>query len=217
MKSPFGASEQHQYFLEIEALFNSLRGSAALLSPADWKIAKGWFDRGLPIGVVRSALENVFVRRRERDQTRSVQSLSYCESAVDNAFRHLQELGYGTHDAEEVPKSINERLARLVESLKAYGATHAAAIMACGEGASDPAEVERRLTDLERRLTQVAWASLSDADRALKDEQIEARVLDATQALRSRLDPETHQRTVVRTRERLEKELAETPRLSLFL
>ncbi len=218
--NPFATSDGHQYFLEVEAAFNALRGSAALLSPADWRVVKGWRERGIPVNVVRAALENVFKRRMERGESNRVQSLSYCQSAVDNAFAHLKELGFGTHAVPET-KSIEQRLDVLVETLGAFGKSHEVQIRASGRQADgepelDPAQVERNLVKLEETLAEQALLALTGTQREALVSSLDQHVLAATKGLESRLDSDTLERTRSRTRIRLLKELIGHPALSLF-
>jgi len=68
------------YFLKIEALFSELRGRSALLSPADYQLAKGWFDRGVPLSCVLNGIRNAY-------STKEVHSLSYCRWAVQREWK----------------------------------------------------------------------------------------------------------------------------------
>src|SRR5260370_40504073 len=58
--------EDHAYFLAIEDHFVRLRGAPLLLSPADWHAARRWHQQGIPLELVRRALEGGVPRRRGR-------------------------------------------------------------------------------------------------------------------------------------------------------
>ena len=54
------SSPEQLYFLAIEKVFVELRGSPLYLSPKDWKIARGWYDGGIPIEWVERTLREIF-------------------------------------------------------------------------------------------------------------------------------------------------------------
>ncbi|HTQ81557.1 MAG TPA: hypothetical protein VMM92_16285, partial [Thermoanaerobaculia bacterium] len=60
-----GEAEEHAYFEAVEEIFVGLRGAPLLLSPADWQVARRWQREGVPLSLVRGALEEVFAKRRE--------------------------------------------------------------------------------------------------------------------------------------------------------
>jgi hypothetical protein len=117
------ASADQEYFRAVEELFVSLRGAPMLLSPVDWQIARSWRRRGIPLAVLREALEGVFTRRRERGTTSRVNSLRYCAAAVEKAWRAQLELGraagpeQGASPALASPLAVGELLERLARDL----------------------------------------------------------------------------------------------------
>ncbi len=60
------AAAGHGYFRMIEETFIRLRGSPLLLSPADYQVAKSWFEADIPLDVVCKTLEKLFNRLSER-------------------------------------------------------------------------------------------------------------------------------------------------------
>src|SRR3954462_8488132 len=82
----------HAYFQAIEEIFVELRGAPLLLSPADWQGARRWHGEGVPFELVRSTLEEVFARRKERGARGKISSLGYCAPAVEGAWGELKDL-----------------------------------------------------------------------------------------------------------------------------
>ncbi len=80
------------YFSEIEAAFAAQRGQAYRLSPLDWALIESWRKTGIPLPVVLRGLAKAFAARAEaaarqpKGRPRPVQSLSYCQPAVEEAF-----------------------------------------------------------------------------------------------------------------------------------
>src|SRR3954453_16361708 len=81
----------HAYFQAVEEIFVQLRGAPLLLSPVDWQVARRWHREGVPLDLVRSTLEEVFAKRRERGAKGRISSLRYCAPAVEAAWADLRE------------------------------------------------------------------------------------------------------------------------------
>jgi hypothetical protein len=111
-----GAADQ-AYFLAVEDIFVRLRGAPLLLSPADWQAARRWHRQGVPLEVVREALEEVFARRRERGAKGRISSLRYCGPAVEAAWeRHSDLAAHGERAPAEAFDAAG-RLRRLAAAL----------------------------------------------------------------------------------------------------
>src|SRR3954471_18904178 len=82
----------HAYFQAIEEIFVALRGAPLLLSPADWQVSRRWHRDGIPLDLIRSALQEVFARRKERGAKGKISSLRYCAPAVEAAWAERREL-----------------------------------------------------------------------------------------------------------------------------
>jgi hypothetical protein len=173
--------EDHAYFLAIEDHFVRLRGAPLLLSPADWQVARRWHRQGIPLELVRRALEEVFARRRERGAKGRISSLRYCAPAVEAAWTERSELtAPGARVAAEAFDAAS-RLASLAAALPHVGGgravlpdapalaglrTELAALAGAG---LDPQAIEERLAELDRRTLDGALAALAPADRAALD------------------------------------------------
>jgi hypothetical protein len=145
-------SPEHAYFRAIEETFIRLRGAPLLLSPADWRVASGWYSEGIPLAVVARALEEVFARRRERSARGRIQSLRYCAPAVAAAWEEIRSLTAPGRQAEAEPLLVAPRLAALAAALP--------------EGLADRRRWGRRITSLAGGTEEVE-AALARLDREL--------------------------------------------------
>jgi hypothetical protein len=75
-----------EYFSDIEQTFVRRRGANLFLSPKDWALIESWKERGIPLHIAISAIEDVFDgRERQREQGR-ISSLGYCTQAVEQRY-----------------------------------------------------------------------------------------------------------------------------------
>lgn len=169
----------HAYFQAIEEIFVELRGAPLLLSPADWQVARRWHREGVPLDLVRSTLEEVFAKRKERGAKGKISSLRYCAPAVEAAWADLRELTAPARRAEAPAFEVAPRLQALAVSLP--GREELATRIAGLSG--DPQEVEERLAALDRQMLDQAWDGLDGEGRS----EVEAAVEKTLASLASRL------------------------------
>jgi hypothetical protein len=169
----------HAYFQAIEEIFVELRGAPLLLSPADWQVARRWHREGIPLDLVRSTLEEVFAKRKERGAKGKISSLRYCAPAVEAAWADLRELTAPAHRAEAPAFEVAPRLAALAASLP--GRENLATQVTHLSG--DPQEVEERLAALDRQMLDQAWEGLDGEGRS----EVEAAVEKTLASLAGRL------------------------------
>ncbi len=200
--------ESHAYFRAIEEAFIRLRGSPLLLSPADWQIARGWHERGIPLDFVCRALETFFEARRERGVESRVRSLRYCAPAVEEAWREVSELTAAGRRVEAAPLDVAGRLEALARALP-EPAGLAERIRAL-EG--DVESVERALAELDSGVLSAAETALSEADRA----SIAAAAERGLAALAERLTDEEIEIQRQRLRRQALRRRLGLPVLSLF-
>ncbi|HEX9941752.1 MAG TPA: hypothetical protein VGG03_07035 [Thermoanaerobaculia bacterium] len=202
----------HAYFQAVEEIFVELRGAPLLLSPADWQVARRWHREGVPLGLVRRALEEVFARRKERGAKGRISSLRYCAPAVEAAWAELRDLTAPGHRAEAPAFEVPPRLASLAAALPGdlpNRETLAARIIALD---GDPQEVEDRLSALDREMLAAAAAGL--------DEETLAEVGSAVEKTLASLGGHLPAEELERSRERLSRQALRRrlglPVLSLF-
>jgi hypothetical protein len=173
------SSADQLYFRAVEELFVGLRGAPMLLSPADWRVASSWRRRGIPLTIVREALEGVFEKRRERGASRRVNSLRYCAGAVEKAWREVSELGQLAASAEgasgvtattPVPTLLERLAASLPATLPAVEAWRARVLALVG----DAETVEGQLAALDTELLRSLEAELPAAERTVLQEAARA-------------------------------------------
>ena len=93
------------YFTEVEEEFVRRRGKQMLISPLDWALVESWKDAGIPLHIVLRAINEAFDAYDARGQKfRKVNSVFYCQQAVESAFaeyRLAQVGGDQTSEASE--------------------------------------------------------------------------------------------------------------------
>lgn len=203
--------EDHAYFEAIEEIFVGLRGAPLLLSPADWQVASRWHREGIPLDLVRRALEEVFNRRKERGAKGKISSLRYCAPAVEAAWSDLRELTAPGERTEAPAFDLGSRLRSLAAALPGIPTSERFRGRIAGL-AGDPQGVEEELARLDREMLAAAEESLDPEGRA----DIEAAVEKTLAALGGRVPAEE----IVRSRERLSHQVLRRrlglPVLSLF-
>lgn len=175
--------EDHAYFQAVEEIFVRLRGAPLLLSPADWQVARRWHREGVPLDLVRRALEEVFEKRKERGAKGKISSLRYCAPAVEAAWADTRELIAPGERLEAPPFDPSARLRNLAAALPADlpGRDEFQARMVSLSG--DPQVIEEQLAALDRELLKATETSLDGAGRA----EVDAAVEKTLATLRGRL------------------------------
>jgi hypothetical protein len=72
------------YAREIERHWNALMDGPVVLSPRDWERIRDWHERGIPMQIVREAMDSVAERRT---RARAPRGLGRVASAVEEAWR----------------------------------------------------------------------------------------------------------------------------------
>jgi len=223
--------EDHAYFLAIEDHFVRLRGAPLLLSPADWQVARRWHRQGIPLELVRRALEEVFARRRERGAKGRISSLRYCAPAVEAAWTEHSELAAPGARVEAEAFDAASRLAALAAALPGgagRGGRPAAAapglagprglaglraeLAALADSGLDAQAIEERLAELDRRTLDGALAALGAEERAALDATLDK----AMGAVAGRLAAAEIDRARGRLARQVLRERLGLPMLSLF-
>lgn len=204
--------EDHAYFQAIEEIFVRLRGAPLLLSPADWQVARRWHRDGVPLDLVRRALEEVFAKRKERGAKGKISSLRYCAPAVEAAWEELRELTAPGERLEAPAFDPSSRLRALAAALpldlpgREGLATRMVAL------AGDPQEIEEGLAALDREMLATVAVSLEDSTRG----EVEAAVEKTMAGLRGRLSAEELERSRERLTWQVLRQRLALPVLSLF-
>jgi len=204
--------DDHAYFQAIEEIFVALRGSPLLLSPADWHVARRWHREGIPLDLIRGALQEVFAKRKERGAKGKISSLRYCAPAVDAAWEERRELSTPGERAEAPELDLELRLHALAAALPegCPGRETLAGRIAALTG--DPQRIEEALAALEHEMLAAAAAALDGTARG----EIEAAVEKTLAALRGRLPAEELERSRERLTAQVLRQRLRLPVLSLF-
>lgn len=205
-------SEDHDYFQAIEEIFVRLRGAPLLLSPADWQVARRWHRDGVPLDLVRKALEEVFAKRKERGARGRISSLRYCAPAVEAAWAELRELTAPGERLEAPAFDPSLRLQSLSAALppELAGRDGLSARIVALTG--DPPEIEEKLATLDQEMLAAAAASLDKAARS----EVEAAVEKTVAGLRGRLPADELERSRERLTWQVLRQRLGLPVLSLF-
>lgn len=207
------------YFSTIEAEFIRRRGTPFLLSPKDYALARRWFALGIPLEDVTAGIADAFDRREAREASGRVNSLSYCEGAVLEAWERRASGRVGKAAAPPETEDVTARLAAIETALDALAPRFASA----AEGArrtlarlrasgKSPEQVERSLGRAEKTLLREVDALLSDEERAAIVRDVDVRLGSGTDSMRDSALERTRE---VLVRQRLRSAFS-VPRLSLL-
>lgn len=208
-----------EYFETIEEEFIRLRGAPLLLSPADWRLADGWRQEGVPLFLVLESIRMVFERRAERQaaspeaQQRRVGSLRYCRPAVEKAWAEYRELG-GASARRPRPAAIDvrARLQALADAIPPAAGDIESWRRRLLELQGPAPAVEDRLVGLDSELVDRAFELLPRPDR----ETLKAEAEVALGRMAGRVAPERLVELRRRMVRRLVRERLGLPLLSLF-
>ncbi len=207
------AAEDHAYFRTLEEAFLGLRGSATLLSAADWQVAREWRRAGVPAELVIEVMRALFARQRERAPKRGISSLRYFRAAVAAAWEEALALQAGGDRVVTAPEpSVAERLAALSALLPAElpGREDLASALAALSGSVEAVEPE--LAKLDAQTLARLGAGLDDVGRRAIDDEV-ARALAP---LGSRLSAAAREAAATRLRGQALRRRFGVPLLSLF-
>lgn len=204
-----------QYFQAIETTFLLLRGAPLLLSPSDYRVARGWHRDGVPLDLVLRKLEEFFERHRERDDPKKVWGLRQCRPLVDAAWKGLRELTAPGERAEAAePLELEPRLAALARSLPEGlpGRDDLARRIVALADRVDPRRVEERLGALEEEAVDALLVALPPGERNTLEAEVDASLA----ALADRVPREEAERAEDRLLRQRVRRRAGLPTLSLF-
>jgi len=148
--------EQFNYFREIEGAFVRRRGRNLLLSPVDWALIESWEQKGVPLRIVLSTIDEVFDHvDSDPAKAASIRSLSYCKDAVEARYRTWREgnVGEDSGEVEPVPQEVFD---------------HGESESESGSVDPDAGHLARALGVLEKVMPLLEGAALEAADAARK-------------------------------------------------
>lgn len=102
---------RNNYFQKIEVLFGTLRGRSLLLSPADYQLARTWFERGIPLSCVLRGIRTAYFKKlaESDDPEEEVRSLSWCRWAVQREWKEYKVIPSQSEDRESERLAEGER------------------------------------------------------------------------------------------------------------
>jgi hypothetical protein len=200
---PAADSDEKSYFTSIEAEFIRVRGTPFLLSPKDFALMRRWRRAEIPLEDVLCGIEEAFARRAERGVAGRINSLSYCEGAVLEAWerRASARVGRGgsaepsARDAEAAFAELNRRLEDFAEAQPRFrdAANRAQASLSRIQSRSAPLEErEQSLARLEKKLLREVESGLSEKEQNAIEADVDRRlapemgIMEAAAANRTR-------------------------------
>lgn len=212
----FPRSEDQAYFRQLEEHFLALRGSPLTLSELDSRLAKSWFEEGIPVELVCRTIEEVFEKRRSAGKDK-VSSLRYLKSAVARAWKRHQEMnatveGQAASHVAEPSLDLPARLGRLADSLPEALPEIDRWREEIRSLGGDPEQIEEALAELDTRVLRESEAHLGPEQH----QEVEARLTAALEALATRLPRDELERASASLREQILRKWLGLPILSLF-
>jgi hypothetical protein len=211
-------AEGSEYFTAIETEFIRRRGTPFLLSPKDYALARRWFELGIPAADVCLGIAEAFDRREERGASARVNSLSYCEGAVLEAWERRASARVGRPASEE-ESEVAPRLTELARSLGAVDPRFADPVAAARraierlpDSGKSPEQTESSLSRIEKKLLREIEESLSVPEREAIRAEVESRLARDADGMDERALRRTRD---VLARQRL-RAIHRVPRLSLL-
>ena len=96
------------FYTEVEEEFVRRRGTHLLISPIDWALVETWKNAGVPLHVVLRGINKAFDSRDARPRrTRKVNSVLYCQQAVEETFADWSLSQIGASSAGSVESLTN--------------------------------------------------------------------------------------------------------------
>jgi hypothetical protein len=176
------------YVEAIEALFARRRGAERVLGPRDFALARSWYESGVPLANLLTAIEEVFAAGG------SVSSLSFCAARVEARAKGLasarrEPIPTRWRDAADALGELCDGLARLAsdartETQALLGRVHATR-QRLEDDAPEP-QLEATLKAIDQEVDQLLL-------RTLPRESLESCRAESARALRraqGRVDPE---------------------------
>jgi hypothetical protein len=213
----------------VETRFRQLGGSARLVSPREFALILEWFERRVPLPVVRSALEEAFAGGE------GIGSLAYLRRPVERLFRAYRESRLGASAADGAATvtrgELREHLGGALGAVRREAArpgpaagtfeevaselsrlVEEAAEGEAGEGAPGLEALETRLARLDGRLLEAVRQRLGETRCASLASEAETHLAPH----RGAMSAEVYERTLERHAERLLRSALGLPELSLF-
>ena len=215
-----------EYFTAVETEFIRRRGSPFLLSPKDYDLIRRWRELGIPSADVCLGIADAFDRRAERGALTRINSVSYCEGAVLEAWERNASARVGKTPARPEEGDAGAALDALSEALERAGEKCVAANPAARPAIETASRALRKLRaagrspeQIESSLARIEKKLLKDAAAALPEETLRSLEEDADRRLagdrRSMEDRALARTRDVLIRRKMRAELG-IPRLSLL-
>ena len=192
-----------EYFTAIETEFIRRRGSPFLLSPKDFALIRRWRELGIPVADVCLGIAEAFDRRVERGALSRINSVSYCEGAVLEAWERNASARVGKGQAlpeeRDTASELEELAGKLAETALLWPA--AADSLSRAEkrvrklerSGRSPEQIERSLSRLEKNLLKEIAGSLPEEERRSIERDAELRLTSDRDRMEARAFEKTRE------------------------
>lgn len=225
-----------QYFLRIEQLFAALRGRSLLLSPADYQLARQWYDRGVPLSCALRGIRAAFFRKlSEGDPDDEILSLSWCRWAVTKEWKEYKSVPTGEEKEEEssAPQRSGDEVLAILESacfdlnraadrqgnesefaenLRVLAAEIEAIKERWGSSDLDDGSIEELLSVIDGRLLEIALIHIPAKERAKLEKTVDRKLRPHLVSM----DEETRERTRATALAAKVRQHFQLPKITLF-
>lgn len=108
------------YFTEIEDEFVRRRGKHMLVSPLDWSLIETWRQRGIPLRIALRGITQSFDTYDQQSNKlgRKVNSLLYCQPAVEEAYQQFLTSQVGSQEEETAAAEADEEAGFSMQALR---------------------------------------------------------------------------------------------------
>ena len=86
-----GRPRAGSYARAVERHWSELCGRPVVFSPRDWALIEDWHQRGIPLQIVREAIDAAAERRKGSSPTAAPRGLAYIARAVEDAWQVVVE------------------------------------------------------------------------------------------------------------------------------
>lgn len=155
---------QDEYFERIERQFGLRRRGPLMLSPRDWQRVESWQKEEIPLEVVLRGINRAFDHfEATADKTRRINSLSYCEQHIRDAWHQACERADGGGTADPGDPTVTHLLECAAACRRHVGEHVGAALetaataleqLAREAGSLSAAELDARATEIQDRLAK---------------------------------------------------------------
>ncbi len=185
------------YYREVERYWSVKRGNQIIVSPLEFEAIQGWHQAGVPLAVVRRAID-VFIDKKKKAKRKRSFLLSHAGNDIEKVYREFQALHEG--EAEEQEDLLDTKMKAILRKIRRIGKEHPTAaefleVLAEGLSAIDLKNAVR-YEDIDQQLSAWETRLMAYFTAQLDEETLRAIREEVGEFLKEEEDPELYQRMV---------------------